>query len=71
MNAKDTSTERVRAYRKRMREKGYRQVTFWVPDLRIPEIAAEARRQARLIANSPHEKEDQAFVDSVSIFNEE
>ena len=41
-------------------------VQIWVPDPKSPYFAAEARRQAQLIATSPHEKEDQAFIDSVS-----
>lgn len=66
-----TSAERVKTYRRRMREKGYRQVSFWVPDVTTPEFAAEARRQSLLIANSPYEADDQAFIDSISIFNED
>ncbi len=33
-------------------------------------LEAEARRQALIIATSPSEPEDQAFVDSISIFDE-
>lgn len=39
---------------------------MWVPDVTTPELAAEARRQARLIAESPYEEEDQAFVDALT-----
>ena len=66
-----TSAERAKTYRRRMREKGFRQVSFWVPDVRTPEFAAEARRESLLIANSSYEADDQAFVDSISIFNED
>ena len=66
-----SSTKRVRAYRARMRKAGLRQVEFWVPDIRSPEFAREARRQSRGIAQSEHEKDDQAFVDAISIWNDE
>jgi hypothetical protein len=42
-----------------------------VPDVRSPEFAAEARRQSLLIANSPQEADDQAFIDSISDFSDE
>ena len=59
-----SSTERVRAYRARMRAKGMREIRFWVPDVRTPEFAAEARRQCLLLAKSPYERDDQAFIDA-------
>lgn len=62
-----SSTERVRAYRERMRRKGMKLVQFWLPDTSTPEFKAEARRQSLLIANSPQEKDDQAFIDSVAV----
>jgi hypothetical protein len=61
-----SSAAKVRAYRARMRAKGMRQIQIWVPDTRSPEFAAEAERQSRLVANSPGEAEDQAFVDAIS-----
>ena len=57
---------KVSEFRKRQREKGLRLVQLWVPDTRSPEFLEEARRQSRAIAMSPYEKEDQAFIDSVS-----
>ena len=60
--------ERVRAYGASMRAKGMKLVQVWVPDLDSPEYIAEARRQSRLAAESPHAAEDQAFVDSISEF---
>jgi hypothetical protein len=56
----------VRAYRKRLREQGLRPIQIWVPDVRSPEFVKEARRQSLAIARSAQEKEDQAFVDAVS-----
>jgi hypothetical protein len=61
------------AERKRLRPQGLIPIEFWVPDVNSPEFAAEARRQSLLIANSPEEKNDQAFIDSISVspFDEE
>lgn len=61
-----SSAAKVRAYRARMRAKGMRQIQIWVPDTRSPAFAAEAERQSRIVANSPGEAEDQAFVDAIS-----
>lgn len=61
-----TSTERMAAYRRRMREAGLRPVQIWVPDLRKPEILAEYQRQARAIAESePAGDEIMEWLDQV------
>jgi hypothetical protein len=66
------SRDRVKAHRDRMRAKGMRLVQVWLPDTTTPEFRAEARRQARLINESPTAKDDQAFIDSVaSIWSED
>jgi Protein of unknown function (DUF3018) len=65
-----SSREKVSAHRARLRKAGLRLVQFWVPDVRSPEFAREARRQSLLIAQSPHEPDDQAFVDSISEWND-
>jgi len=41
-------------------------IQIWVPDPTSPYFAAEARRQSRLIAESAQEKDDQAFIDSIT-----
>jgi len=61
-----SSREKAKAYRERMKRKGMRQITIWVPDVRSPEFAAEAHRQSLLVANSPSAKEDQDFIDAIS-----
>ena len=61
-----TSREKVRAHRARLRAKGMRPVTLWVPDVRSPKFAAEARRQCALADNSRYAAQDQAWVDSMS-----
>lgn len=67
-SAPKSSAEKVRAYRARKRAEGYRLMQRWVPDVDSEEFAREARRQSLLIAMSPGEKDDQAWVDSVSIW---
>jgi Protein of unknown function (DUF3018) len=61
-----SSRDKVRAHRARLRAEGLRPIQVWVPDVRSPEFAKEARRQSRLIAVSPTEADDQAFIDSIS-----
>jgi hypothetical protein len=63
---KSTSRARVRDYRARMRAKGMRQVTLWVPDVRSPEFLENARKACLAIARSEQEKDDQAFVEAIS-----
>jgi hypothetical protein len=41
-----------------------------VPDTRAPGFAEEAHRQSLLVAQSDQEREDQAFIDALSEFNE-
>ena len=65
---KKATRAKVSAHRARMRAQGLRLIQIWVPDTRSPEFAKEARRQSRLVARSPHAREDQAFVDSISQF---
>jgi Protein of unknown function (DUF3018) len=62
----NSSRDKVRAYRERMRAKGLRLVQMWLPDTRTAEFAAEAHRQSLLANNSPFAAEDQAWVDSMS-----
>jgi hypothetical protein len=62
-----SSRERVRAHRERLRAQGLRPIQIWVPDTRAPGFAEEAHRQALAAAKSPFAKEDQAFVDAISI----
>jgi len=61
---KKATRVKVSAHRARMRAQGMRLLQIWVPD--SPGFAKEARRQARAITRSPQEKDDQAFVDSLS-----
>jgi len=73
MSESDASTvrQRVAAHRAKLRRQGLRPVQIWVPDVRAPGFAAEARRQSALAAASPDEAEDQAFVDAISWHGDE
>jgi hypothetical protein len=66
---KSDSRERVRAHREKMRAQGMRLIQIWVPDTRSAAFLKEAKRQSALIAASPSEAEDQAFIDAVSELN--
>ena len=63
-----SSSKKVQDYRARMRAKGMKQVQFWVPDTKSAAFKAEAHRQSKLVADSEHEADDQAFVDAISEF---
>jgi hypothetical protein len=60
------SRDKVRAHRARLRANGMRPVTLWVPDVRSPKFAIEARRQSALANTSRHAVQDQAWVDAMS-----
>ena len=60
-----TSRDKVRAHRERMRAKGMRLVQMWLPDTRTAAFAKLAHGASVAIANSPTEREDQAFIDSI------
>lgn len=62
-----TVQQRVSEHRRRLRARGYRPVQLWVPDVRTNEFAAEARRQAQLVADGGRTSDDQDFVDAVSV----
>jgi hypothetical protein len=64
-SAKSTKAK-VRQHRERLRAQGLRPLQIWVPDVRAPSFRAEARRQSRAVAGSPHATDDQAFIDAVS-----
>ncbi|MGD9537001.1 MAG: antitoxin MazE family protein [Alphaproteobacteria bacterium] len=63
---RNASRTKVQAHRARLRAQGLRPIQIWVPDTRSPEFAAEAHRQALALAKSPHEPDNQAFIDSIS-----
>jgi hypothetical protein len=64
---RERTRAKVRTHREKLRSQGLRPFQIWVPDVRSPEFAAEARRQSLLVSQSPQEAEDQAWVDAVSL----
>jgi len=52
-NKQTPSREKVRAHREWLRAQGLRPIQILVPDTRSPAFAAEARRQSRLVGESP------------------
>lgn len=56
--SKDEVRERVGKYRARMRKRGMRQVTIWVPDTRSPAFVKETRRQLKLMAAADRKDRD-------------
>jgi hypothetical protein len=61
-----SSRMKVREHRARLRALGLRPVQIWLPDITSAAFKAEAHRQCLAVANSPQEKEDQAFIDALS-----
>lgn len=61
---------RVARHRAAMRAQGLRLKQIWVPDMRLPEVREQIRREAEAIAASPTEAEDQAFIDAISLWDE-
>lgn len=53
-------------HRKRLRAAGLRPIQVWVPDVRSIDFAAEANRQALLVAKIDAHSDDQAFVEAIS-----
>ena len=57
---------KVAAHRTKLRTQGLRPIQIWVPDLRAPGFAAEARRQSRALAAADRVHDDQDFVDAIA-----
>ncbi|MGV9796647.1 antitoxin MazE-like protein [Mycobacterium sp. NPDC003449] len=49
-----------------MRERGLRPRQVWVPDVRTASFAAEAHRQASLVARADESSDDQDFIEAIS-----
>mgnify|MGYP000222538275 CR=1 FL=1 len=62
-----SSREKVQKHRERLRAQGMRLIQIWVPDVRNRSFMLAARKQSRLVAASPFEAEDQAFIDAISM----
>ncbi len=57
----------MREHRRRLRAQGLRPLQIWVPDVRSPEFASEAHRQAAAVAAGSQAEDNQAFIDAVSV----
>jgi hypothetical protein len=67
-----TPSERMSAYRDRMRAAGLKPVQIWVPDPNAPGFAAKCRKQARAIAKGDKAgKEALDFIESAYEWPEE
>jgi hypothetical protein len=65
------SRVKVREHRERLRSQGLRPIQIWVPDVRAPSFRSEAHRQSLAVAASAQAREDQAFIDAVSDWDDE
>ena len=66
MSPSPQSRAKVSAHRARLRKQGLRPIQIWVPDVRSPAFATEARRQSLAVAKSRYAKRDQAFIEAIS-----
>jgi hypothetical protein len=64
---RQSSREKVRTHRERLRAKGLRPIQIWVPDTRSLAFTAEAHRQSVIVARSRHAARDQDFIDAISL----
>jgi hypothetical protein len=62
----NSSRDKVRAHRKRLRQQGLRPLQIWVPDMSSPAFVREARRQSLAVSRSRRAAEDQDFIDAIS-----
>jgi hypothetical protein len=51
-------------YRQRMRQRGLRQVQFWVPDLRDPQVQEELKEEVRKLRHHPSTADGDMFLDA-------
>ena len=56
----------MRADRARLRAAGLRPLEIWVPDIRRPGLADEARRQSLLASVSTSDRDALAFIDDAA-----
>lgn len=54
-----------------MRERGFRLIQVWVPDVRSDRFTAEAARQSAIVAEADRHSDDQTFIEAVSVEWEE
>lgn len=62
---------KVQEHRDRLRALGLRPIQIWVPDVRASSFRKEAHRQSLAVSRSAHARDDQAFIDEVSDWQDE
>jgi antidote-toxin recognition MazE-like antitoxin len=62
---------KVREHRERLRRQGLRPIQIWVPDVGAPAFRSAAHRQSLAVAVSSRGRDDQAFIDSISAFDDD
>jgi hypothetical protein len=66
-----SSRLRTQKYRDFLRQRGLRPVQLWVPDLRATGRIAEIQRQCQLVNQADQAESLMAWVEDVSIFDNE
>jgi hypothetical protein len=66
-SSRNHTTKKLSRQRARLRAQGLRPIEIWVPDVTSPAFRRAARAQSRLVAGSPGEAADQAFIDAISV----
>lgn len=66
-----SSRTKVGEHRARLRAQGLRPIQIWVPDVRAATFREEAHRQSLAASAGHQEGDDQAFIDSVSDWDDE
>lgn len=66
-----TTRDRVKTYREKLRLAGLKPVQIWVPDPAVPGFAAECERQSRLALGDPQNLEDLEAVAQMADWGEE
>lgn len=67
----NTATQRSADYRRRMKERGFRPIQMWVPDVHSAEFAAEAHRESLAVAAADAQSDDMDFVEAISALADE
>jgi hypothetical protein len=65
-----SSREKVRRHRESLRRQGFRPIQVWVPDVRSRTFKSQAHRQSLAVAGSSRARDDQAFIDALSDWDE-
>lgn len=50
-----------------LRERGFRPVQIWIPDIRKDSVLKEITRQLQVISNDPHEREYGVFLEAAAM----